>query len=93
MGLVVLLSDKPGRLALGPEEMAKLAALGVTSAALVRDADTVGLVLEGWAFDGEAGAEAAAAAVGGSSPLPHRTLRPLVQMAVSATAPNRRSSA
>lgn len=85
MGLVVLLlSDPPEGMSLGPHAMATLAGLGVTSAALVRDTDTVGLVLEGWAFD-EAGAELAAAAVAGPG-TPHRTLRPLAQMAVTTAA-------
>ncbi|MDQ3066508.1 MAG: hypothetical protein M3R12_05065 [Actinomycetota bacterium] len=92
MGLVVLLlSDAPEGLTLGPKAMASLADLGVTSAALVRDSETVGLVLEGWAFD-EEGAELAAAAVAGPS-APHRTLLPLAQMAVTAAAPSRRSTA
>lgn len=91
MGLVVLLlTDTPDELTLGPHAMAALAGLGVTSAALVRDAETVGLVLEGWAFD-EAGAEQAAAAVAGAG-VPHRTLRPLAQMAVTGAVPNRRST-
>ena len=91
MGLVVLLlSDAPEGMTLGPQAMATLAGLGVTSAALVRDAETVGLVLQGWAFD-EASAELAAAAVAGPA-APHRTLRPLAQMAVTAAAPNRRST-
>lgn len=85
MGLVVLLlSDAPEGMSLGPQAMATLAGLGVTSAALVRDAETVGLVLQGWAFD-EAGAELAAAAVA-SPAASHRTLLPLAQMAVTATA-------
>jgi len=62
--------------------MASLAELGVTSAPLVRDADTVGLVLQGGAFDEER-ADLAAAAVAGPA-APHRTLRPLAQTAVSA---------
>lgn len=91
MGLVVLLlSDAPEGMTLGPRAMETLAGLGVTSAALVRDAETVGLVLEGWAFD-EAGAEQAAAAVAGAG-VAHRTLRPLAQMAVTAAVPNRRST-
>ena len=91
MGLVVLLlPGAPEGITLGPQAMATLAGLGVTSAALVRDAETVGLVLEGWAFD-EAGAELAAAAVAGPA-APHRTLRPLAQMAVTPAAPNRRST-
>lgn len=89
MGLVVLLLPAAaGELTLGPEAMSSLAGLGVTSAVLVRDAETVGIVLEGWTFD-EASAELAAAAVAGSA-TSHRTLRPLAQMAVSATAAKNR---
>jgi hypothetical protein len=82
--VVVLLEGVPDGLTLGPRAVAELSALGITSAALVRDTDTVGLVLEGWAFD-EAGAELAAAAVVGAS-APHRTLRPLAQLAVAPAA-------
>lgn len=81
MGLVVLLHGSSDELTLGPAALASLAAFGVTSAALVRDADTVGLVLEGWAFDPRQAHEAAAAVGVGSA----ATLRTLVQMAVTAT--------
>lgn len=91
MGLVVLLlPGAPEGMTFGPDAMAALAALGVTSAAFVRDEETVGIVLEGWAFD-EAEAELAAAAVAGAA-TPHRTLRPLAQLAVTPAAPNRRST-
>jgi hypothetical protein len=90
MGVVVLLGPAgPGEVVLGPAAMASLARLGVTSVALVRDEETVGLVLEGWAFDAWRAGEAAAAVAPAGWPL--RTLRPLVQMAVS-TAPTRGGS-
>lgn len=90
MGLVVLLlPDAPEAVTLGTDAMAMLAGLGITRAAVVRDANTVGVVLEGWAFD-EAGAELAAAAIAGPQ-APHRTLLPLAQMAVTTAAANERS--
>lgn len=84
MGVVVLLGPAGPGVVLGLAAMASLARLGVTSVALVRDEETVGLVLEGWAFDASGAGEAAAAVAPGGSPL--RTLRPLVQMAVSTAA-------
>ena len=80
MGLVVLLiSGAPEQISLGPRSASALAALGVTSLALVRGEETVGLVLEGWAFDPNRAGEAAAA-VGADSAA---TLSALVQMSVS----------
>jgi len=77
--VVLLLSGPPGDVSLGPRSLSVLAALGVTSVALVAREDTIGLVLDGWAFDPERALEAGAA-VGAESP---RVLRSLVQMAVS----------
>ena len=80
MGLVVLLlAGTPDQVSLGPRAAATLAALGVTSVALVRGDDKVGLVLEGWAFD-PARADEAANAVGAGAAT---TLTTLAQMAVS----------
>ncbi len=80
MGLVVLLlRGSPEQVALGPRSAAALAALGITSVALVRDEETVGVVLEGWAFDASRAGEAATA-VGARSAT---TLTTLAQMAVS----------
>jgi hypothetical protein len=62
----------------------KLARLGVTSIALLRDSSVVGLVLEGWAFDPR-DARQAASAVAGARAGTHM-LQPLVQMAVSSHA-------
>jgi hypothetical protein len=68
---------------LKPGALEKLARLGVTSVALLRDASMAGLVLEGWAFD-LCDAPHAARAVGQVRD-DVRLLQPLAQMAVSAT--------
>jgi hypothetical protein len=68
--------------ALRPAALDALARLGVTSVALVRDEETAGLVLEGWAFDPGRANEAASAVTSRCNEA--RTLQPLVQMAVSA---------
>ena len=78
MGLAVLLvegHDVP----LDAEAIARLSALGITQVALVRDGNTAGLVIEGWAFDSTRSAAAAAAMLG----IEARTFHPLMQMAVS----------
>jgi hypothetical protein len=67
--------------ALRPAALEKLAHLGVTAVALVRDGSTAGLVLEGWAFDPARAAEAACVATGMCDGV--RTLRPLAELAVS----------
>jgi hypothetical protein len=74
--------DAP-EVALGPAVADQLARLGVTNVALFRDRETVCVVLEGWAFDPSASAEAAAAAIGSGMSL--RTLRPIMQTALRAT--------
>ncbi len=82
MGIAVLLVPGQQDVALNAGVLDRLGALGVTSVALLRDEQTVGLVVEGWAFDASRSAEAALAAV--APERDGRTLRPLVQMAVSA---------
>jgi hypothetical protein len=62
-----------------------LARLGVTSVAVVRDSETVGVVLEGWFFDPARSACAAASAIGGTGR--QRVLHPVLQMAVSTAPP------
>jgi hypothetical protein len=69
---------------LQPAALAALARLGVTSVSLLRDEETAGLVLEGWALDPGRADEAARAAAGTRDGV--RTLEPLVQMALSASA-------
>jgi hypothetical protein len=49
---------------IGSSEAARLAALGVTNVSLLRDADTVAVVLDGWAFNPARSARTAAAALG-----------------------------
>jgi hypothetical protein len=68
---------------LQPAALEALARLGVTSVSLLRDEQTAGLVLEGWAFDPAQAGEAASAATGSSGGV--RTLEPVMQMAISAT--------
>jgi hypothetical protein len=74
---------------LQPAALAALARLGVTSVSLLCDEQTMGLVLEGWAFDSARAGEAARAAAGAREGI--RTLQPLMQMAVSA-APEEKSN-
>lgn len=81
--LVVLLEEKGREPTLSQRALSELAELGITSVSLLSDERTVGLVLEGWAFDPARSAEAARAAVAGAG-TSARTLHPLAQMAVSA---------
>ena len=67
--------------ALQPAALATFARLGVTSVSLLRDEQTAGLVLEGWALDPTRVGEAARTAAGARKGI--RTLQPLVQLAVS----------
>jgi hypothetical protein len=69
--------------ALSQLELAKLTRLGITSVSLLHDDRMIGLVLDVWPFDPARWAEAARAA-GAGDENGARTLRPLVQMAVSA---------
>jgi len=80
--MVVLVPASDAESSLQPVAVSKLARLGVTSVAVLRDDRTLGLVVEGWAFDPSRSAEAAVAAVAGLT-ADARTLYPLVEMAVS----------
>ena len=66
---------------IGSAEAAQLAALGVTNVTLLRDAETVAIVLEGWAFNPSRSARAAAAALGDATTC--RVLEPALDVAVS----------
>ena len=77
--LVVLLDDPRGEFSLSQDLVTSLAQLGVTNAALVRDEQTAGIVLEGRLFDPARSADAAAAAVGEESTV--RVLHPVVDLA------------
>jgi hypothetical protein len=80
--VLVLLPASDDRPLLQPAALATLARLGVTSVSLLRDEETTGLVLEGWALDPARAAEAANAVAGARDRV--RTLQPLMQMAISA---------
>ena len=49
--MLVLFESGQADFSVDPEAIDELAALGVTHLKLVRDERTVGVVLEGWAFD------------------------------------------
>jgi hypothetical protein len=82
--MVVLIGADEGDIELGADVVSVLARLGVTSVSLLRDLQTVGIVLEGWLFDParSAGAVTSAIGVGGRS----RSLHPVLHMAVSTAA-------
>ena len=78
MGLAVLLvegQDVP----LDAAAIARLSELGITQVTLVRDGDTAGLVVQGWAFD----STHSAAAVGVVLGIEGRSFQPLFELAVS----------
>lgn len=82
MAIVVLLKDgEDPAVVLSSLASARLAALGVTSVSVVRDRRSVGVILEGWAFD-PATAPAAADELFGSVGRPVRTLREVIHVAV-----------
>jgi hypothetical protein len=66
---------------IGSAEAARLAAIGVTNVTLLRDAQGVAVVLEGWAFSPARSARTAAAVLGDSAEC--RVLRPALDVAVS----------
>ena len=84
--IVLILPDAARELSLGPTMLGRLAELGITNVALPRDDETVGLVLEGWAFNPDRSARAAHELVARTTE-GARTLRPITQMAVSAAPP------
>lgn len=91
MPMVVFLVPSPAHeLSLGPETLRQLSALGVTDLAFLRDEQTVGLVLQGWAFDPRQSAAALHTLIAATDDT--RTLLPLSQSSVSPAADDRRSS-
>lgn len=84
MAMVMLVTDiGAGEPALGPSVAERLGNLGITRIALLRDASSIAIVLEGWAFDPSRADEAIRAVFPGrSSRL--RTLHEVQQVGVSA---------
>jgi hypothetical protein len=68
---------------IGSAEAARLAGLGVTSVTLLRDSETVAVVLDGWAFNPVRSASSAAATLGNASTC--RVLHTALEVAVSNT--------
>jgi hypothetical protein len=81
---VVLLPASVGEPWLRPAAATALARLGVTGIAVVRDDQTLGLVVEGWAFDPGRSADDLLRAVGAVPQA--RTLYPVLEIAVSPAA-------
>lgn len=79
MSMLVLLLDGTD-VAISSSQAIELARMGVTSISICRGQTTVGIVLEGWAFD-TSSADDAARLIG--EPAAGRLLLPTVQMAVS----------
>lgn len=66
---------------LGPDVVQALAALGVTNVTVLCDERTIALALEGWAFDSNRSASAAARAVA-AGPANVSILRPVLESAI-----------
>jgi hypothetical protein len=84
--IVLLVPDPAGEASMSPASLSRLAKLGITNVALVRDEQSIGFVLEGWAFDPGRSTHAAVTALAGSAERA-RTLQPLTQMAISLSPP------
>lgn len=81
MAMMLVLLDAKAEFSVRHDVVEELARLGVTSLVVVRDPDTIGVVLEGWLFDPARSAGAAVSAIGGTGR--PRVLHPVLQMAVS----------
>jgi hypothetical protein len=82
LGLLIVLLGGAIEVSLGPDGVARLADLGITSVALLKDEDAWAFVLEGWAFDPvRSGSEAKAIVSGGKGVA--RTLHQVMDMAIS----------
>ena len=78
--MVVLLETADSDFCVRPDQVTQLARLGVSNLALLRDRQTVGVVLEGWLFDPVRSGAAALCGIADGG----RALHPVLQMAVSA---------
>lgn len=82
--MMLVLSPAGGKeLALGPAAIDRLGELGITNVSLLRDGVTVGVVLDGWAFDPSTSGAKAAEIVG--MPSSGAILLPVMQAAVTTT--------
>jgi hypothetical protein len=81
MAKALMLWPAGAAIRIGSAEAAKLGALGVTNVTLLRDAQSVAVMLEGWAFDPNRSARTAAASLGNTSEC--RVLQSALDVAVS----------
>lgn len=81
---VVLLPASAGEPWFHPSAATAFARLGVSAVAVVRDDRTLGLVIEGWAFDPDRSIEGLVDALGAQPGA--RTLYPVLEIAVSPAA-------
>ena len=81
MAKALMLWPAQAAIRIGSAEAVQLAALGVTNVTLLRDADTIAIVLEGWAFNASRSGRAAAVALGDATMC--RLLEPRLDVAVS----------
>lgn len=82
MAILLVLIPAGKQACLGSDAMAALARLGVTNVALVRDERSLGVVVEGWAFNPIGSAEAVLEAVSGRD-VSARMLQPVVEMTLA----------
>jgi hypothetical protein len=82
MAMAVLLVESAGdEVAISAGLADDLARLGITNVAICRDGETVGIVLEGWAFDATTADAAARSLI--QPPQVGRVLLPVIRFAVS----------
>jgi hypothetical protein len=81
VAMMLVLLDANAGFSVRQDVVKELARLGVASVAVVRDSESIGVVLEGWLFDPARSAGAAASAIGRTGRA--RVLHPVLQMAVS----------
>lgn len=82
MALLVVMLPAGANARLHPDAVTDLARLGVTSLAVVRDDRSVGVVVEGWAFDPIGSGDGVLSAICGPGPRA-RTLRPVMEMTLT----------
>ena len=92
MAIVLLVAEtSAGEPVVGPDVADRLQALGVTRISLLRDATSLGVVLEGWAFD-PAQIDEATRAIFPGRDAEVRTLHEVEHVAVSPARINGRSA-
>lgn len=84
--MVVLMRAAGAEGVLRPGVLAALESLGVTTVSLVGDDRTLGVVVEGWAFDSNRSAGAVVSALGGGD-VGRSILHPIAELAISPTPP------